>query len=291
MLHRMRFVHGAAKLQLTIAGSMSRSCERHASSSSLMLYVALLILLNLCIIDTTYGGVVLPGATVPSPFEPALLVCELSCTVRDHCWFDSLPRVLGRDAFSRRVCCCILLGRAAFSWWRCCYIHILTGRIHSRYTMTLLLRLLGRAAFLLGCCCVILVRTARFSARRHAAALFSATIPRHDTHDPQHPRAPSSRPFVTSLAHAPSFSRSFSCFLMRLPHGLISWPFLTLIAHASSSSRSFLPLPHTPSSCPFLTPFPHAPSPPHPLRWTPHQGDPPPHAPWTPHPGDPPSPR
>ena len=70
---RSKVMHGVAAVttcQLTVGGSMSRSCKRRFL---LVLYaylcVALLILLNLCIIDTLcHAGAqlfALPGTTVP----------------------------------------------------------------------------------------------------------------------------------------------------------------------------------------------------------------------------------
>ena len=151
----------------------------------LILCVALRLLLNLCIIDTTIGGVVqlhdcsaLPGAYHHHTKRPWSV---MSSTVRDHCWFESLPHFAWTGCFSRRICCCIFLGGAAFFSVACCYIH-------SRCTMTP--RCIPSRMLL----CYSRPRCASLGTTSSLRWFFSATIPRHDPCHPQHSQPPPQTP-------------------------------------------------------------------------------------------------
>ena len=105
--------------QLTVAGSMSRSCERRFLSSLMPTSSSASPPRPPQSLHHRYirGGVVsCYQVQLYHHHEPALLGYELSSTVRDHCCFDSLLRVLWCGASSRRLCCGIL-GSAAFPWW------------------------------------------------------------------------------------------------------------------------------------------------------------------------------
>ena len=163
----------------------------------------------------------LPGATVPSPYEPALW--SMSCpppfvttvvSIRCRVFLDGIHLLGGSDAAYFSAVLHSLGGDAATFTFFSATLHSFAVRDDAAASSRP--RCIPSPS---ACCCALLG---------------------HHSQARSPPSPASSRPFVTSLPHASSHSHSF------LP-----------LPHVPSSPPCSMALPHAPSSCPFPMRLPH----------------------------------